>query len=1077
MDKFVNIEKNIIESAKIVSCKIDDAELRKRAYALNIAANTVAEYLNASGVHTDSKLSLFRVPSFAKNLELADIYVNGARFDVRISFDGKTFCIPKVHEKYDAQPFAYIVISLDKSLKTAEILGYAPVKDLNLSKNNAQYYCFENSVLKPMDGFKEYALGLSVKIPPYSSLDHEKIKDLCAGFIDDQISESEKIYFIKHVISCPVCREAFCDMNDFDTIVSQLKNYNELLNDSTLSVLSGNKKEFDEAYIANLGVVENAAENTAEPAEENAEESVIENVVENVAKTAATTAAAALDASIDAAVLKGVMNAAEMTDTLTNTEEPASDDSEETSEQEFLMQEDNEQQDASEDDEETENNLLEDESENADLPALDIDGAEDELLVETDGADFLMEETAQESEPAEDIQEAEPLELTEDSAAELELEQNDSLLQENDSENEEQEDLQEEQQEVLQGEPAEEEALELAQDNDIDALETEEPSPLPELDGEDLLLAEDTTESEALQEQENVSLEEIKESAQETAEQEISEMPELLETDGSEEDLLLQEDTAEPEELEEQKETMDLEEVTETPELLEEQPQTEASAEAEEPLPLSSDVDIAFDGDDDMLPPVDLEDLELLDETAEPEELTEVSEPELELQPAEEAEESGLEESSIDSDLISQEGDIDLNIDETTSETGFESGFDIGSSDIDINTPDAGDDSWVNAQEEETEDTTSAQYFTFARPASVDGTIDSSEVSEQPQAIEDDDPYKLDSDEEETGSYQEPVELKYDDEDEDTESAEPIQAEQDSEYLIQKDEAEMEQEVQNEEIQNLMDDDLFALLSDDDSDSVQAAHTVEAATPEEENASAPAEGQTESDETIESLFDNQDGEQSPDGEENVFELAEEPVSPAKAGSIKKAAISAGVVVLLAAAGAGAWFMNHQKAANSGDNMDLANQGDPVFDFQNQGSEQPDTESGAVSQDINKSMANSFSDKPAAITITKISWQVSEKLAQEASVKEYLQTAGKNIQMNLQNDLANAADVPFNTSVKISVTLAPDNTLKGMQVLESSGSDKIDESMLRSIKNTLKYVSVPKLKDYKSDYFLTLIINF
>ena len=193
--------------------------------------------------------------------------------------------------------------------------------------------------------------------------------------------------------------------------------------------------------------------------------------------------------------------------------------------------------------------------------------------------------------------------------------------------------------------------------------------------------------------------------------------------------------------------------------------------------------------------------------------------------------------------------------------------------------------------------------------------------------------------------------------------------------------------------------------------------------------------------------------------------------------IKKAAISAGVVVLLAAAGAGAWFMNHQKAANSGDNMDLANQGDPVFDFQNQGSEQPDTESGAVSQDINKSMANSFSDKPAAITITKISWQVSEKLAQEASVKEYLQTAGKNIQMNLQNDLANAADVPFNTSVKISVTLAPDNTLKGMQVLESSGSDKIDESMLRSIKNTLKYVSVPKLKDYKSDYFLTLIINF
>ena len=50
-------------------------------------------------------------------------------------------------------------------------------------------------------------------------------------------------------------------------------------------------------------------------------------------------------------------------------------------------------------------------------------------------------------------------------------------------------------------------------------------------------------------------------------------------------------------------------------------------------------------------------------------------------------------------------------------------------------------------------------------------------------------------------------------------------------------------------------------------------------------------------------------------------------------------------------------------------------------------------------------------------------------------------------------------------------------MKGIQVLESSGSDQIDDIIVRGIKNTLKYVSVPKLKDYNSDYFLTLIINF
>ena len=80
-------------------------------------------------------------------------------------------------------------------------------------------------------------------------------------------------------------------------------------------------------------------------------------------------------------------------------------------------------------------------------------------------------------------------------------------------------------------------------------------------------------------------------------------------------------------------------------------------------------------------------------------------------------------------------------------------------------------------------------------------------------------------------------------------------------------------------------------------------------------------------------------------------------------------------------------------------------------------------------------------------------------------------------MNLQNDLANSADIAFNNSVKVSFVIAPDNTMKGMQILESSGSDKIDEEISKSIKNTLKYISVPKIKNHNSDYFLTLIINF
>ena len=786
MGALINTDKSIIEAAKLVACKIDDTELRKRTYALNIAANAAARYLNENNVIADTKQSLYKVPSFARNIELADIYVNGVRYDVRVTFDGKSFCIPKIQEKYDAVPAAYIVVQLENSLKEVEILGFIPSEKLTDNKANAEYYCYSTDILLPIEEFGNFAQNQSVKIHPFSSLDHDKIKEMCAGFIDNEITETEKIYFIKHVIACPVCRETFCDMNDFDTILSQLKNYHELLNDSTLSVFSGNKEEFDAALIAGMGVVENAMENTVVEPEVLQEEDILE-------------------------------------------------------EQEPQKKEEQEQE------------------------------QEEELEADIDTV---------ENEEAEEVA---------------------TLAQEPD--------------EVIE-EPEEIESIDKSES--IDPIESvEELESIGELDN-------------------------------------LAELEELEET-----------------------------------ELEETEPET-----LEEPLELLSE-------DNDLL--------ELGDEP----------------------------------------------------------------------------------------------------------TVDESEIEEPIM----DEPAIEEPLEEQTDSYQEPVELKYDDEkteeiEQDIEQEEENPQELPAMFDFAKATADIEtepdknQSKQDEEIQGLLDDDLLALLSDSDTEDTeeqeetQSYESQEFTQEPEQEYDQPSEFESEEfeqpeffvdtqesqpleqdgDDTIHSLFENQANAQSEEGAQDgvaEFELAPEPVSASTVNKTKQIAVAAALVVLLAGAGAGAWFMNHQKATTEETPLDTANS-DQLFDLQNQGTqseESPDTQSAAVSQDINRSMANSFSDKPAAISITKLSWQVSEKLASEASVKEYLQTAGKNIQMNLQNDLANASDVAFNNTVKVSFEIAPDNTLKGIQVLTSSGSDKIDDIILRSIKNTLKYINVPKLKDYKSDYFLTLIINF
>lgn len=851
MGALINTDKSIIEAAKLVACKIDDTELRKRTYALNIAANAAARYLNENNVIADTKQSLYKVPSFARNIELADIYVNGVRYDVRVTFDGKSFCIPKIQEKYDAVPAAYIVVQLENSLKEVEILGFIPSEKLTDNKANAEYYCYSTDILLPIEEFGNFAQNQSVKIHPFSSLDHDKIKEMCTGFIDDEITETEKIYFIKHVIACPVCRETFCDMNDFDTILSQLKNYHELLNDSTLSVFSGNKEEFDAALIAGMGVVENAMENTVVEPEVLQEEDILEEQEPQKEQE-------------DELVLEEI--------------------------QEEAQDEENEQEQEAAIDTIENENILE-----SDIPAFDL-------------IDFAQID-------------AEP-----------------ELLQE--------EDILEEQEPQKEEEQEQEEELEA----DIDTVENEEAEEVATLAQEPDEVIEEPEEIESIDESESIdpieSVEEL---------ESIGELDNLAE----------------------------LEELEET------EPET-----LEEPLELLSE-------DNDLL--------ELGDEP----------------------------------------------------------------------------------------------------------TVDESEIEEPIM----DEPAIEEPLEEQTDSYQEPVELKYDDEEteeieQDIEQEEENPQELPAMFDFAKATADIEtepdenQSKQDEEIQGLLDDDLLALLSDSDTEDTeeqeetQSYESQEFTQEPEQEYDQPSEFESEEfeqpefsvdtqesqpleqdgDDTIHSLFENQANAQSEEGAQDgvaEFELAPEPVSASTVNKTKQIAVAAALVVLLAGAGAGAWFMNHQKATTEETPLDTANS-DQLFDFQNQGTqseESPDTQSAAVSQDINRSMANSFSDKPAAISITKLSWQVSEKLASEASVKEYLQTAGKNIQMNLQNDLANASDVAFNNTVKVSFEIAPDNTLKGIQVLTSSGSDKIDDIILRSIKNTLKYINVPKLKDYKSDYFLTLIINF
>lgn len=925
MKKSYDLEKNIIEQAKTAVVKIDGAEERKRAFALSIGAFSLAKILKSENINVSTKLSLFKIPSFAQNFELADIYAGDVKIDVRVIFEGDKFYIPKSHKKYEAEPDIYAVVRLNSQLSNIEMIGFAASSDLNSSVSNDEYYVYETSVLQP---FKNLKKALKEVIPSqyaFSKSEHEKINELCVEFFDSQISESEKIFFIKHLVNCNECREKISEFNEFEIIINQAKNYPDLLDDSTLDILSGClplQKDDKNDSILESGISSSMFE-----------------IVKDITETAADTAILAAEAGVAGLAAEAVMN-----EVVADTAESMLDLAVEEGSLDELFAAGDEK--AQEDDvveeqeivEEVEEDISEEQApvemleEAADVPESVVD---EEILQETDFDDISeLSELSEESVLTDIAELSEPIEELAESITEEAVESVEEVTP-----------------------PAEEEISAVEETTDI-----EEFSENLDFESSDGLELGDLDTLDGREEELILEEHEVKESTEQSPSIVEPHMDELEEVNNYELQVEPQEIETLQEECDEEIQELGQEEITEEPaEDMHREIQEEIREEARDEIQ-----DVITDESNDMM--LQADDLDNLDEITE-------SVPVEEIQTVDE-----------EPDTPAYSGIELIDEDETPTE---------------YNAP---------VQEE---------------PA-YEGIemIDEEEPVEQPAAS--------------------------------------VEVSADTPEI-------------NPEIQNLLDDELLQLLSSDDSDTPEMPTEDAVAGMDDESFIVE-----ESDSEIEALYENNPEVQEGEEGEAVLDLSKEPISAKTASMTKKIVMAAILLLVLGAGGLTAFYLKFNKTNDSTpmlpDLNDQTQTGSPLEGATNapQNGAPPEP---AMSQDLNKSMTNVFSEQPAAVTITKISWEVSQKLAADPTFKNYLQVAGKNLQMNLQNDLSYTTDFNYNNKVKVSMEIAKDNTIKRIQATESSGSEQIDNVVLQSIKETLKYINVPDIKDYNGNYNLSVVINF
>ena len=129
--------------------------------------------------------------------------------------------------------------------------------------------------------------------------------------------------------------------------------------------------------------------------------------------------------------------------------------------------------------------------------------------------------------------------------------------------------------------------------------------------------------------------------------------------------------------------------------------------------------------------------------------------------------------------------------------------------------------------------------------------------------------------------------------------------------------------------------------------------------------------------------------------------------------------------------------------------------------------------------IKKQQAAAGPKKPInaskSITLQKISWEVPDYLSYSDNMRRYLQTAGKSIKLTLSSDLLLTNDYIYSNQVKVSLKLSKDGTIQSAQVTKSSGSNRVDNIVLQTVKNTLNAVKPAQGEVPTPSYNLGIII--
>lgn len=237
------------------------------------------------------------------------------------------------------------------------------------------------------------------------------------------------------------------------------------------------------------------------------------------------------------------------------------------------------------------------------------------------------------------------------------------------------------------------------------------------------------------------------------------------------------------------------------------------------------------------------------------------------------------------------------------------------------------------------------------------------------------------------------------------------------------------------------------------------------------------------------------------------EINEETVSGQQEKGKKAIIVAGALVAVLAVAGGAGMFLKSKNASDMisqnpiendtvnlpqagadptapADNTDLmTNASSGAAEKQKPANPTPPAPAAKTNKDVTNKPADAQTSKPKPtgtplpyVSVKSIVWEVPDYLSYSDKVKKYLQSAGKSIRLSLSSDLLLADEYAYSNQVKVELKLKNDGTVESAQITKSSGSNQINDIVLRTVKSTLKVVKPAPGEIPTANFKLGLIIN-